>query len=320
MESTTPMLKQYHEIKSRHKDAILFFRLGDFYEMFFEDAREASGLLDLTLTSRGQDSTGKVPMCGVPYHSSESYIARLIKSGRKVAICEQVEDPALARGIVKRDVIRVISAGTYLDEESQARYLLSLYKGPPRRAFGETGQDGFGAAFCDTAGGCIWANEMTAKSVLETISELPFYECVYPVSQEQEIRKLFAHPLLKPKNIALSPLEDWHFHLDAGQKNLCAHWGVLNLNGFGFDNKPYAISASGALLQYLRVANKTELKHLNRMGLYTADDYVFISPAAHYGLELDDLLKTLDLTQTPMGHRLFRFWMFHPLKNVEAIQ
>ncbi len=114
---TTPMIKQYHEIKSRHKDSIVFFRLGDFYEMFFDDAKDASSLLDLVLTSRGQDS-GKIPMCGVPYHSSENYIAKLIKAGRKVAICEQVEDPALAKGLVKRDVIRVISAGTFLDEEN----------------------------------------------------------------------------------------------------------------------------------------------------------------------------------------------------------
>jgi DNA mismatch repair protein MutS len=315
MENSTPMLKQYHEIKSRHKDSILFFRLGDFYEMFFEDAKQASSILDLVLTSRGQD-TSKVPMCGIPYHSSDSYIAKLIKAGRKVAICEQVEDPALARGIVKRDVIRVISAGTYLDEDTQARYLLSLYMG----------KTGLGFAFCNTAGGVISANECLPTgrqgvpgSIIETISKLSFYECVYPSSQEEQVQALFAHPLLKLKNIALSPLDDWHFHIDATYKNLCTHFGVLNLNGFGLDGKELATSASGALLEYLRTANKTPLKHLNRMGLYTTDEYVFISPAANYGLELEEVFKSLNLTHTPMGHRLFRFWMFHPLKNVEAI-
>ena len=310
METATPMLKQYHEIKSRHKDAILFFRLGDFYEMFFEDAKEASSLLDLVLTSRGQDKVGKVPMCGVPYHSSDSYIAKLIKAGRKVAICEQMEDPAIAKGIVKRDVIRVISAGTYLDEDSQARYLLSLY----------ISKAGLGFAFCDTAGGVIWSNEWASnQEAIETISKLAIYECVYPASQEEQIRSLFAHPLLKPKKITLSPMEDWHFLFDAAQKKLCSHFGVLNLNGFGLDNKQLAITSAGSLLEYLRAANKTPLKHLDRMALYTADDYVFISPAAHYGLELEEVLKTLNLTQTPLGHRLFRFWMFNPLKNVDAI-
>jgi len=310
METSTPMLKQYHEIKSRHKDAILFFRLGDFYEMFFEDAKEASSLLDLVLTGRGQDSQGRIPMCGVPYHSADSYIAKLIKAGRKVAICEQIEDPALAKGIVKRDVIRVISAGTYLDEDTQTRCLLSLC----------TSKNQIGFSFCDTAGGVIWANEwISSRAAIETISKLSIYECVYPSSQEETMRSLFSHPLLKTKNIALSPLDDWHFHFDAAQKNLCSHFGVLNLNGFGLENKALAIASAGALLEYLRAANKTPLKHLNRLSLYTSDDYVFISPAAYYGLELEEVFKTLCLTQTPMGHRLFRFWMFHPLKSVDAI-
>ncbi len=306
---TTPMIKQYHEIKSRHKDSIVFFRLGDFYEMFFDDAKDASSLLDLVLTSRGQDS-GKIPMCGVPYHSSENYIAKLIKAGRKVAICEQVEDPALAKGLVKRDVIRVISAGTFLDEETQARSLLSLY----------ISKDRLGFCFCDNTGGILQSNECSLKSALEIISKLAVYECIYPSSQEEQIRALFAHPLLKIKNISLSPMDDWHFHWDVSNKNLCSHFGVLNLNGFGLDQKPLAISASGALLEYLRLANKTSLKHIHRLSLYTANDFMFISPAAHYGLELEELLKTLDHTHTPMGHRLFRFWMFHSLKNAQAIQ
>ena len=310
MEHSTPMLKQYHEIKSRHQDAILFFRLGDFYEMFFDDAKQASVILDLVLTSRGQDSTGKIPMCGIPYHSSDNYIAKLIKAGRKVAICEQVEEVGASKGIVKRDVIRVISAGTYLDDDTQGRYLLSLY----------ISKTGVGFAFCNTAGGVIWTNEhLSTRAAIETMAKLSIAECIYPSSQEEQLRHLTAHPLLKSKNIALSPLDDWHFHLDAATKNLCTHFGVLNLNGFGLDGKVLAVASAGALLDYLRSANKTPLKHLDRISLYATDDYVFISPAAHYGLELDEVLKTLDMTQTSMGHRLFRFWMFHPLKNQAAI-
>ena len=309
--AATPMLRQYRDIKARYQDYILFFRLGDFYEMFFEDAKEAAGLLDLVLTSRGQDATGKIPMCGIPYHSADNYIAKLIKAGKKVAICEQVEDVAAAKGLVKRDVIRVITAGTYLDDSTDSRYILCL-------ALAKTGTLGF--AFCDTAGGTIRTNVLkNTQQAVELLSKLPIYECIYPESADQMIKELLAHPLLKPKNILLSPYEDWCFNPDMAKKALCAHLGVLNLNGFGIDEILEAQAACGALLEYLRAMNKTPLKHIDRLALYTSDDYMFISPAAHYGLELENVLKTLDLTQTPMGRRQFRFWLYHPLKNAGAI-
>ncbi len=159
------MIKQYRDIKARHKDAILFFRLGDFYEMFFEDATQASSILDLVLTSRGSDAAGKIPMCGVPYHSSDNYIAKLIKAGKKVAICEQIEDPALAQGIVKRDVIRIISAGTYLDESVDSRYLLAICSHGLIRTLERCRTLMlFGVAFIDNSGGTIFANELSLTS------------------------------------------------------------------------------------------------------------------------------------------------------------
>src|ERR1700728_2616003 len=158
------MIKQYRDIKARHQDAILFFRLGDFYEMFFEDATQASSILDLVLTSRGTDASGKIPMCGVPYHSSDNYIAKLIKAGKKVAICEQVEDPAVAQGIVKRDVIRIISAGTYLDESIDSRYLMSISVDSQS---GKTGMEHLGIAFIDNSGGTIFANELSLHQAVE---------------------------------------------------------------------------------------------------------------------------------------------------------
>ena len=303
------MLKQYRAIKTRHQDAILFFRLGDFYEMFFEDATQASVLLDLVLTSRGSDASGRIPMCGVPYHSSDNYIAKLIKAGKKVAICEQMEDPALAQGIVKRDVIRIISAGTYLDDTVDSRYLLALCPGK-----------NFGAAFIDNSGGTIFANELGLTSVIELLAKLPICECLYPQGQEEAVKDLFAHPLVKMRAITLSPVDDWTFNKDTGQKNLCDHLGTSTLKGFGIDELPGAISAAGALLEYLKAMNKTSLKHIDKIALYAQDDYVFISPAAHYGLELESLLKTIDLTATPMGRRALRFWLYHPLKDTSAIQ
>ncbi len=318
METATPMLRQYHEIKSRHKDAILFFRLGDFYEMFFDDAKQASSILDLVLTSRGSDTSGKIPMCGIPYHSSDNYIAKLIKAGQKVAICEQIEDPAVAKGIVKRDVIRVITAGTYLDEATDARYLLSLYM--DSRFRGNDNQIQFGVAFVDTCGGAIYSNALTGHQAIELIAKLPIYECVYPESSDEAIKNFLAHPLLKARNMALSPVGDWSFNSELARKNLCDHFGVHSLKGFGIDDLPSAQAASGALLEYLKHTNKQPLKHINKISLYAHDEYVFISPAAHYGLEMESLLKTLDLTLTPMGRRAFRFWLYHPLKDVAAIQ
>src|SRR5476651_11695 len=161
------MIKQYRDIKARHQDAILFFRLGDFYEMFFEDAAEASSILDLVLTSRGSDATGKIPMCGVPYYSSDNYIAKLIKAGKKIAICEQIEDPALAQGIVKRDVIRIISAGTYLDESIDSRYILAINRG--QRSM-------LGVAFIDNSGGTVFLNELSQHQTIELLAKLPIFE------------------------------------------------------------------------------------------------------------------------------------------------
>jgi len=308
------MIKQYRDIKSRHKDAILFFRLGDFYEMFFEDAAQASSLLDLVLTSRGSDASGKIPMCGVPYHSSDNYIAKLIKAGKKVAICEQIEDPAVAQGIVKRDVIRIISAGTYLDESIDSRYLLAIKRGHFKVS------PFFGVAFIDNSGGTIFANELPLASTIELLAKLPIYECLYPEDQEELIKDLFSHPLVKTRAIALSPLGDWAFNPDMAKKSLCDHFVTQTLKGFGVDDLPQAIGSAGALLEYLKNMNKTSLKHIDKMALYAQDDHVFISPAAHYGLELESLLATVDLTSTPMGRRAFRFWLYHPLKDVAAIQ
>ena len=322
--SETPMLAQYRSIKEKHKDCILLFRLGDFYEMFYDDAKLASRTLDLVLTSRGKGSSNKIPMCGVPWHAADNYIARIIRSGYKVAICEQMEDPAegearhgrpaLAKGIVRRDVIRVITAGTYLDEHnSDARYLLCL----------SPNEKNIGVAFTDPTSGTIQTNQypLGYGRLAELIAKLPICECVYPQGEEPEakIKPIFEHPLLRAKNIALSPYGEWSFNQDIARKTLCEHFAVHNLHGFGIEELTSATSSAGALLEYLREMNKQPLRHIDRIALYNDDDYVFISPAAARGLELDTLIETLDHTLTPLGRRMFRFWLTHPLKNVPDI-
>ena len=315
METTaTPMLKQYHEIKAQHRDCILFFRLGDFYEMFFDDAKEASGLLDLVLTSRGKGTASHIPMCGIPYHAAEGYISRLIKAGKKVAICEQLEDPSQAKGIVKRDVIRTITSGTFLDEaSSDARYLMCVSPGI-------NGKAPLGIAFADPSAGTVFTNAYPSpRQALEILARLPVAECLYPESQAEAIGDIIRHPLLKASDIVLSPYPDWLFNPDLARKTLQNHFAVKNLAGFGIDDLPAAVSAAGALLEYIRMMNKQPLKHIDRVSLYADQQYVHISPAATFGLELDSLYQTMNRTLCALGRRQLRQWLFHPLKDPAAI-
>ncbi|MDD5668700.1 MAG: DNA mismatch repair protein MutS [Candidatus Omnitrophica bacterium] len=311
MENLTPMLRQYKEIKSRFPGSILFFRLGDFYEMFFEDARTAAPILDVVLTSRDAGKTGRIPMCGIPYHAKDSYIAKLIRAGHKVAICDQTEDPALAKGLVKRDITRIISSGTFIDESSyEPRYILCL----------TLNDKTIGFAFADSQTGKLQANQFYDKNqLIETISRLPVYECLFPACEEEKIREIFKHPLLKTKNITLSPQEDWTFNTEIARKSLCEHFQVQTLRGFGIDDYELAVASAGALLEYMKQMNRQPMRHMDTLSLYTETDYVFISPAAFFGLGLEDVFKTIDRTLTAMGKRCLRNWMYRPLKDKKAI-
>jgi len=311
MDSLTPMLRQYHEIKAKNQNAILFFRLGDFYEMFMEDAKKACGILDVVLTSRDAGKAGRIPMCGIPFHAADTYIAKLIKAGLKVAICEQVEDPALAKGLVKRDVIKVITSGTYIDDASfETRYLIALSFKDKK----------YGIAFTDTASGTIQSNEYpSAQRLIETISKIPAYECVFPAQDEEQVRTLFKDPLLRSKNIVLSPFEDWCFNSDIAKKALQEHLSTHNLAGFGIEDMAASISASGALLEYLKQMHHQPVRHIHKISLYADADHCFISPAACIGLELENLMQTIDHTQTSMGKRKLKDWIYHPLKAVDGI-
>ncbi|MBF0531619.1 MAG: DNA mismatch repair protein MutS [Candidatus Omnitrophica bacterium] len=314
METTsTPMLQQYHALKTNHQDCILFFRLGDFYEMFYDDAKLVSRLLDLVLTSRGKGTDHAVPMCGFPHHAADNYISRLVKAGHKIAICDQLEDPALAKGLVKRDVTRIITAGTYLDENSPAnRHIVSLCPN----------QKNIGFAFIDPTEGTIHANEYPIGSsrMTELIGSLSVQECLFPDTAEESVRALFRMPLLAGRRVLLSPNAAWSFNPDISRNTLREHFGVHNLSGFGLEDKHSAIAAAGALLEYLRQMNKQPLKHIDRLSLYIDEDTVFISPAARLGLELDSLIETLDRTVSPLGRRMFRQWLSHPLNNPERIK
>lgn len=313
MEKLTPMLKQYNEIKKAHPGYILFFRLGDFYEMFYDDAKTASKILDLVLTGRSAGSAGKAPMCGIPYHSADSYIAKLIKAGYKVAICEQVEDPAKAKGIVKRDVVRLVTSGTFIDENTpDSRYMVAIY--PDR--------EDAGVAFIDySEGGTIYANSFAGvEKVVELISRLAVHECIFPSGKKELVAELFEHPLLKSKRITLSECEDWTFNKDIAKKSLCDHFKTNSLFGFGIEDLPQAVRSAGALLEYLKKLNKKPLSHITKLSLYTESDFLYISPSATYGLEMPRIVSVLDSTVTHMGKRMLKYWVYHPLRDTGEIR
>jgi len=326
MTDFTPMMKQYKAIKRQFPDAILMFRVGDFYEMFFDDAVKSSQLLQITLTSRQKGEGQHIPMCGVPYHAAETYIVRLIRQGYKVAICEQMEDPQLARGIVRREVTRVITPGVVVDasllEEKKNNYLMAILPGKPR----------WGWAIADVSTGEFLTSEIESSRVKEKLKDelLRFKptECLIPKSQEKNeyLRQLLEMEI----SPLISCLEDWIFDNDNAYSNLTSHFGVQSLAGFGCENLSTAIGAAGAILYYLQETQKTALPHINRLIPYFPGEYMMLDQTTQRNLELIEnliekskkrtLLEVLDKTVTSMGGRLLRSWILKPLLDVNQIR
>jgi len=313
----TPMQRQYHAIKERNQDCILFFRLGDFYEMFDEDAKLAARELDLTLTTRdrGKPKEEQTPMCGVPYHSVDSYIARLVQKGYKVAICEQMEDPATAKGIVERDITRIVTPGTVTEscmlDENRNNYIGCVY--------GESGK--FGLAFCDVSTGAFFATVCTdPQSVASELGRFSPSEVIRYGSgvDHAAIEDAIFRRLSCCVDEGQAPL----FQLDKSEELLENHFGAslsqLNLTGL-----PTAIIASGALLQTLLTLQKNDLKHIRELQYYTTGRFMELDLDARRNLELTEtmrskekkgtLLWVLDKTHTAMGGRMLRSWLEKPL-------
>ena len=307
------MFEQYNEIKKAYPEHILFFRLGDFYEMFFEDAKKASRILEVVLTSRSAGSAGKIPMCGIPYHSADSYIAKLIKAGHKIAICEQVEDPAKTKGLVKRDVVRLVTSGTFIDEDSSdSRYIAAIY--PDKKDVG--------IAFVDyMEGGTFYTNSFQDISkVSEILAGIPLYECIFPEDKKDVVEEIFNTPFLKWKKVTKTPCDEWFFNAEIARKSLCEHFKTGNLSGFGIEENEEAVRSCGGLLEYLRQVNNTPLNHITKIALYTDTEYLYISLSAVYGLEIENLISVLDSTLTPMGKRRLKQWFYHPLLDIHKIK
>ena len=320
----TPMMRQYLELKEKYSDCLLFFRLGDFYEMFFDDAKTAARELELVLTGRDCGLEERAPMCGVPYHSVDVYINRLIEKGYKVAICEQMEDPALAKGLVERDVIRIITPGTVIEErmldEGRNNYIVSIHM--------DGGRIGF--AYADVSTGGFFACELEGERALTQLTdELARLQPTQIIAGEG----LFLQPLLSKRlssQYYLERYQDRAFQTAAARERLLRHFHVASLQGFGCEGLPAAVSAAGALMQYLEETQKNALSHIHTLRMLNRSSYMNLDAATRRNLELtqplqhggsrkNTLLYLLDRTKTAMGSRLLRDWIDRPLQNAGAI-
>ena len=319
MVELTPMLRQYLSIKGQYSDAILFFRMGDFYEMFFEDARTASRVLGITLTARGTYNGEKVPMCGVPHHAAKNYVARLIENGWKVAICDQVEDPKASKGIVKREVVRVVTPGSVVDE-AEVRNKESLYLA----AVAMDRHGVFGLAHAELATGEFRVTELEEwGDFLDELGRIGPAEVLMPERTELPDEKSLSH-------LRLERLARETFDPSRAESLLKQQLGVQSLAGFGCQDMSAGIVAAGAIVAYLLETQKSNPEHMKEIISYRLGDYMFLDEATCTHLELlktmrrhstkGSLISVMDRTVTPMGGRLLRKWLSYPLVNLEKIQ
>lgn len=316
MITETPMMRQYNEIKRQHKDALLFFRMGDFYELFFEDAKLASKVLGITLTARSKGE-GAIPMAGVPHHAAESYIRRLIMAGHKVAICDQLQDPDEAKGIVDRGVTRIITPGTVTEdallEDKSNNYLMAVL----------ATKNQMGLSWVDLSTGRFEVAVVQKERLFDEFARLNPSEVLLP---EETIRSnvSFVEKIRAECDVMITSRPDWEFSEDTAYQILTEHFGTSSLEGFGCEDMGPALGTAGAVVHYLKETQKTSLKHIIKIQRYQTDNRVLMDRATQQSLELTQTIRThdregsllgvIDQTKTPMGARLLREWVISPLR------
>ncbi|MDY0190072.1 MAG: DNA mismatch repair protein MutS [Desulfuromonas sp.] len=321
MSAPTPMMRQYLEIKSQYPDAILFFRMGDFYEMFLDDAVTAARILDITLTSRNKNAGDEVPLCGVPYHSVQPYIAKLVTQGYKVAVCEQVEDPRAAKGIVKREVVRIVTPGMVLENDlltpDENNYLLVISKSA----------SGVGICVLDISTGEFRVTQGSGiLDVKREISSINPREIVVNEVDKQPISEQL-RDVLQYK--AVNTLPEWVFDCQEARTRICRFFNTDSLASFGCEQQPDAICAAGAALYYVEETQKSRVKHIHQLTTYHVSDYMILDDSTRRNLELTatlidgrrkgSLLGAMDETVTAMGGRKLRQWINQPLLDCQEI-
>ncbi len=312
----TPMMQQYLRIKQEHANLLVFYRMGDFYELFYEDAEKASRLLDITLTKRGQSAGRPIPMAGVPYHAAESYLAKLVKLGESVAICEQIGDPATSKGPVERKVMRIVTPGTVTDEalleERRDNLLAALHQDDER----------YGLAVLDLCSGRFSIQQMGGDEALR--GEL---ERLRPSELLLDEDNPVPHRLGLECGLTRRPA--WHFDFDSAERALTAQFGTRDLRGFGCDDAPLGVAAAGCLLQYLNDTQCGALPHLRGLNVERRDQALIIDTATRRNLELTDSLSgqarhtlagVMDRTSTAMGARALRRWISRPLRAIDQVR
>ena len=317
-QSHTPMMQQYLRIKAEHPDILLFYRMGDFYELFFDDARKAADLLDITLTARGQSNGAPIPMAGVPYHAADNYLARLLRKGMSVAICEQIGDPATSKGPVERKVMRIVTPGTVTDEALLDKGKESLVVA---LSLNSKEHSDFGIAMLDMSSGRF--------AVLQAQGEEALFS---------ELQRLRPAELLISEELDTAPYQNrvgsikqrapWHFDSSSAERELCEQFATKDLAGFGCADLPLAISAAGCLLAYVKETQRSALPHIQALHTESREDCLILDAATRYNLELSEsisghknntLSAILDHTATPMGSRLLHRWIHRPIRNHEIL-
>lgn len=312
----TPMMQQYWKLKNQHPDQLMFYRMGDFYEIFYEDAKKAAALLDITLTARGSSAGQPIPMCGIPHHSAEGYLARLVKLGESVVICEQIGDPATSKGPVERQVVRIITPGTISDEallDERRDNLLAAVLGDERL---------FGLATLDITSGRFTVQELKGwENLLAELERLSPAELLIPDDWPQGL------PVEKRRGTRRRA--PWDFDRDSARKSLCQQFATQDLKGFGCENLTLAIGAAGCLLGYAKETQRTALPHLRSLRHERLDDTVILDGASRRNLELDTnlsggrdntLQSVVDRCQTAMGSRLLTRWLNRPLRDRSVLE
>ena len=317
----TPMLKQFLEIKNQHPDKLILFRMGDFYETFFDDAKLASKILGITLTARNKKAESPVPLAGFPYHALDNYLEKLVKNGLKVVICEQVEDPKQAKGLVKRDIIDIITPGAIINEnligKVENNFLCSLVFNSKK--------NNLGLAFIDASTGDFLVTQIKSDQLRGELTRLRPSEILM---RDEETRSQLDRLKLEYEP-TVTVYETWYFEVEEAEKLLKNHFAVNSLEGFGLQNKDLAVTAAGVSLSYIRSLKKDELKHLSNIRFYSLADYMQIDDVTCRNLELNrslrnnsrsgSLIAVLDQTQTPMGARKLAQWLLHPLLSETKI-
>ena len=311
----TPMMQQYLRIKAKHMNALVFYRMGDFYELFLDDATKAAQLLDLTLTARGKASDNPIPMAGVPYHSADGYLAKLVKMGESVAICEQIGDPNTSKGPVERQVVRIVTPGTVTDESLLPAHTDNLL-------VAVTGDnDHYGIASLDLSGGYFTVIEVDSQASLDAElqrlnpSELLLNEALDSLTFN-----------IQPERLRLRA--SWEFEQSTAKRCLCEQFGTQDLKAFGCEALTQAIGAAGCILAYAKETQRTELPHINGIKKENRDDSVQMDASTRRNLEIDrnlngehkyTLFALLDTSATPMGSRLLCRWLNRPLRQLDTL-